>query len=144
MLRRFDYGIEIRTACGCTTCGKPFRIAIKLRVVRDGQLFVGDAALVLEPRPEGTTDPTTGAPLPADISGLGHLLRELTKLFMIHDDDYNDLTLDSFFDHRRGSADLLTYLTDFVMKYEEAESRAGLTINNIRKNAFVVQMVCIT
>ena len=77
--------------------GKPFRIAIKLRVVRDGQLFVGDAALVLEPRPEGTTDPTTGAPLPADISGLGHLLRELTKLFMIHDDDYNDLTLDSFF-----------------------------------------------
>ena len=36
------------------------------------------------------------------------------------------MILDTSFDHRRGHIDLVSYLTDFSLKYDKAESSAGL------------------
>ena len=41
--------------------------------------------------------------------------------------------LDKFFDHRRGHSDLITYCTEFSLFYEEAEEKAGLTLNDVAK-----------
>ena len=108
--------------------GTAFELATKLRVVRHGTVFQGDAALAL---PAVAADPLTG--LDADVSGLAHLLRRLVQEFQMHDQDYSTVVLDRFFDMRRGQKDLMTYCTDFGMFYEEASSVAGLELNDVGK-----------
>ena len=58
-------------------------------------------------------------PMAADISGLGHLLRRLVEEFQIHDQDYQNVVLDRFFDlpactmlHNAVTAAVLAVLAD--------------------------------
>ena len=102
-----------RRASGISPCWHPFNLAVKLKVTRDGTTYTGDAALALDKR-DAYVD-GLGNNVPAEWSGLGHLLRLLSKSFMIHDDDYNDIIRDSFFEHRRDNADCFMYLNEHIL-----------------------------
>ena len=58
------------------------------------------------------------------------LLQQLAHCYKLHEDDMNDIILDKFFDHRRGHSDMVTFLTDFRLKFDEANAKAGLEIND--------------
>ena len=90
-------------------------------------------------RPQRTLSLAAQAAVPgpplvgADISGFGHLLRGLVEEFQIHDQDYQDVVLDRFFDLRRSQRGLMVYITGWRLFWEEAETQAGVQINNIAK-----------
>ena len=83
--------------------GKAYEVATKLRVIRNGNVYTADAALSL---------PTNGA---GDPAGIGHLLARLIEEFQSHDQDYQNVVLDQFFDCRRNNRSLIGYITDFNM-----------------------------
>ena len=112
--------------------GLAFKRALTLRLVRDGELYVGEAAIAL-PRVDATTDPHTGQITEEQKSGAAELIKLLQASFEQHDHDGMVDSLDKFFDHRRGHSDLVTYCTEYVMYLEDAEEKAGLGLNNVAK-----------
>ena len=109
--------------------GRAFDVATKLRVERNGVVHVGEAALSLAAQAADAGPPS----VEADISGLGHLLRRLVEEFQMHDQDYQNVVLDRFFDLRRSQRGLMSYITDWRLFLEEAETLAGIQMNNIAK-----------
>ena len=107
---------------------KAFEVAMHLKVTRDGTVHSGDAALALAKR-EAIVDGAGQLVQEADPAGIGHLIKKLTDSFEIHDQDRQGDILDKFWDTRRGSAGLQDYLLNFKQRYQEAETKAGLTVN---------------
>ena len=109
---------------------RAFSVAMKLEVWRNGQRYLGDAALAL-PRLDEELDAQGMVVQRADISGAGHLMSALRSAFELHEQDKQGEHLDSFFDVRRGGAPLQTYLMNFREKYNEASDRSGLQISAV-------------
>jgi hypothetical protein len=109
---------------------RAFSLAMNLTVVRDGITHKGDAALSL-PRQRQQVDINGVVIQEESAAGAGHLMARLKECFEIHDDDKQGDTLDKFFEVRRGNSTLQEFLINFREKYDDAESKAGLTISRI-------------
>ena len=102
-----------------------------MKVVRNGQTCTGDAALALG-KVNAVVDPNDGTVMvPESPAGIVHLIHRLKDAFEIHDQDKQGEILDEFWDTRRGSGSLQDFLLRFRQRYEEAESKAGLQLNDI-------------
>ena len=108
--------------------GTPYKMALALRIHRDGIVYEGDDAICL-PSVAAGTDPITGAIVDAQPSGLQTILAKLRQEHRLHDHDEQQELMDAFFDLRQHNRDLTTFLTDFEFSYDEASARAGLEIN---------------
>ena len=116
--------------------GRAAKVAMGLRVPRpDGQVDVGDAALVRLSVDE-VRDPTTGAILQSHIpSGVQCLANALRQVFGQQDQDLATSALEKFFSlTRHGSKlTLAEYAVEFDVRYDEAQDRAGLQLNEVGK-----------
>jgi len=92
---------------------------------------VGDEALV-RLAVVGAVHPHTGAATADTQSGVQALLRTLRERYGLDVQDTQTIALEGFFTYaRRGRLPLQEFISDFMSKYEEAETQAGLTINNV-------------
>ena len=116
--------------------GRAAKVAMSLRVPRpDGQVDVGDAALVRLSVDE-VRDPATGAILQNHIpSGVQCLANALRQAFGQQDQDLATAALEKFFSlTRHGSKlTLAEYAVEFDVRYDEAQERAGLQLNEVGK-----------
>ena len=95
-------------------------MAMSFRLVRNGTTYVGDDAVALP------TDTASG-----QTSGIRQFLDALKNNQELHDQDRAGVVLDAFLDIRRGQEDLLSFINNFSMAYEEAQEQAGLQMNSI-------------
>eukprot|EP00959_Pyramimonas_sp_CCMP1952_P107121 2239589-Pyramimonas_sp.AAC.1 len=101
-----------------------------MRVDRNGQTYTGDAALALA-KVDAVLDPHDGSVVvPENPAGVVHLIQRLKEAFEVHDQDKQGGILDRFWDTRRGSSSLQDFLLRFKQRYDEAESKAGLQLND--------------
>ena len=116
--------------------GRAQRIALELRLPRpDGQVDVGDAALVrlsvdqvLDPADNTTV---IQAYIPSGVQALCNALR---SAFGESEEVMTTKSLESFFELRRTSTqDMQEYDAEWTLRYEEANQRADLEINNVAK-----------
>ncbi len=105
-----------------------------LRVPRpDGGVDVGDSALVRLSVDE-VRDPTTGAIIQNHIpSGVQCLANALRQVFGQQDQDLATSALEKFFSLTRTGAklSLAEYAVEFDVRYDEAQERAGLHLNEV-------------
>eukprot|EP00959_Pyramimonas_sp_CCMP1952_P301564 6309377-Pyramimonas_sp.AAC.1 len=107
-----------------------FEVAMHMRVDRNGQIYTGDAALALA-KTDAVLDPHDGSVVvPENPAGVVHLIQRLKEAFEVHDQDKQGEILDRFWDTRRGSSSLQDFLLRFKQRYDEAESKAGLQLND--------------
>ena len=91
----------------------------------------GADALVRE-RIEEVRDPQTGIITQSRIpSGIERLIATLVERYGLDDQDTVTVALDHFFKFRREGLPLQEFVNEFVTRYDEAESKAGLQINNV-------------
>ena len=116
--------------------GRAAKVAMSLRVPRpDGGTDVGDAALVRLSVDE-VRDPTTGAIIQQHIpSGVQCLANTLRQVFGQQDQDLATSSLEKFFSlTRTGSKlSLAEYAVEFDVRYDEAQERAGLHLNEVAR-----------
>ena len=92
---------------------------------------MGDAALVRLVT-AAVTDPATGAELaPAIPRGTQALIRSLISSYGLDEQDRITAALDGFFEFRRGKLSLQEYCSKFDARCFEAQSKAGLHINEV-------------
>ncbi|CAJ1430110.1 unnamed protein product, partial [Effrenium voratum] len=115
--------------------GRAQRIAIQLRVPRpDGGIDTGDAALVRLSVDEVRDPVNPQIVLQQHIpSGVQSLCNALRDAFGQSDQDLVSVSLERFFELRRGKMTLREYSVEFDMRLEEATERAGLLINEVAK-----------
>ena len=114
--------------------GRAQRIALELKLVRpDGNYDIGDAALVRLSVDE-VIDPADGVTvlqrhIPSGVQALCNALRDA-----FGDTDEAQTTLELFFEHRRPhSQDLQEFAAEWEIRYEDAQTKAGLDMNNVAK-----------
>lgn len=116
--------------------GRAAKVAMGLRVPRpDGGVDVGDSALVRLSVDE-VRDPTTGAIIQNHIpSGVQCLANALRQVFGQQDQDLATSALEKFFSLTRAGAklSLAEYAVEFDVRYDEAQDRAGLHLNEVGK-----------
>ena len=115
--------------------GRAQKIALNLRLVRpDGTYDVGDSALVRLSVDEvrDPADPTQiiQAHIPSGVQALAEALRDA---FGQSDQELTTSSLESFFELRRNRLSLQEYAAEWELRYEEAQLRAGLEINDVAK-----------
>ena len=76
--------------------GSPYRMALAMRIVRDGVTYEGDDAICL-PSVSAGIDPVSGVPFDAQPSGLQTLLAKLKVDHRLHDHDEQQEVMDAFF-----------------------------------------------
>ena len=118
--------------------GSPYKMAMKLRLVRNGVTYEGDDAICL-PATAAVIDPISGETVPAEPSGLQVILTRLRNDHRLHDHDEQTEAMDEFFDIRQNNRDLITYLTAFEFAYDEASAKAGLEINLNGRTALLLR-----
>lgn len=119
--------------------GNAEKMALKLQLPKAGRPLadngfdVGDAAVVRMAIDE-VRDPLSGAITQELVpSGVSALLRILLSRYGLNDQDKTTTALDHFFDLRRGRFSLLDYISEFQLRYDDAETLAGLNINDVGK-----------
>ena len=115
--------------------GRAQKLAINLRLIRpDGGYDVGDQALVRLTVDEvrDPTDPNIILQhhIPSGVQALCNALRDA---FGQSDQDLVSKALESFFEFRRGKLSLQEYAVEWDMRYDEAENRSGLHLNDVAK-----------
>ena len=137
------------TIAGCLK-GRAYKTAMKLKIQRvredvnnPGQLtlatLTGDDAIA-EPASDAVVRPADGQVLlPAQPSGIRAMLERLRTQYALHDQDLSGVALDDFFDHSRGHASLIEHIEFMEDKYDDAEERAGLNMNNITKTHLMMK-----
>ena len=73
----------------------------------------------------------TGIPYDKINSGVHQLLAQMDVAYAVHDQDATTMSLDVFFDQHCGNLPLQLFLTQFDLKYQDANQRAGLAINDV-------------
>ena len=124
--------------------GTPYKMAMALRITRDGIVYDGDNAIVLPAVAAGTIDPLTGNALEEQPSGLQVILGKLRVEHRLHDHDEQQELMDAFFDLKQHNRDLTTFITDFEFAYDEASARAGLEINSSGRTALLFRKSSLT
>ena len=77
-------------------------------------------------------DPQTGVVTQPYIpSGLVRLLKILQDRYGLDEQDTVGVALDHFFDYARTHQGLQEYINDFAQRYDDAEQKAGLSINAV-------------
>eukprot|EP00959_Pyramimonas_sp_CCMP1952_P248891 5203036-Pyramimonas_sp.AAC.1 len=97
---------------------------MRFKVIRDGIEYVGENAFALTRIAE---DGNLG--ILAQPSGLSLFTRWLSAEYGLNEQDSVGISLEKFFSYKRGPRDLLQYISDFELVYDEAHDQAGLTIN---------------
>eukprot|EP00435_Cladocopium_sp_Y103_P008328 s555_g2.t1 len=115
--------------------GRAQKLAINLRLIRpDGGYDVGDQALVRLTVDEvrDPTDPNIILQhhIPSGVQALCNALRDA---FGQSDQDLVSKSLEAFFEFRRGKLSLQEYAVEWDMRYDEAEMRSGLHLNDVAK-----------
>ena len=117
--------------------GQAAKLALNLRLIRpDGNYDVGDEALVrlsvdqvLDPM-----DPTGQTILQHAIpSGVQALAFQLREAFGLSEQELTTSALSAFFEFRRGKLSLQEYASEWELLYEEAQTKAGLEVNQVAK-----------
>ena len=121
--------------------GRAQKIALGLRLVRpDGQYDVGDSALV-----RLTVDEVRDPMDPTQIlqhhipSGVQALATALRDAFGQSDQELTTSSLEAFFGLKRGRLSLQEYAAEWELRYEEAQTRAGLDVNDVAKTFLFFQ-----
>ncbi|CAK9112984.1 1-alkyl-2-acetylglycerophosphocholine esterase [Durusdinium trenchii] len=115
--------------------GQAQKLALNLRLIRpDGNFDVGDNALV-RLSVDQVIDPMDGVTIlqhaiPSGVQALAHQLREA---FGMSDQEHTTSALNAFFEFRRGKLSLQEYASEWDLRYDEAQTRAGLDINPVAK-----------
>ena len=115
--------------------GQAQKLAMNLRLIRpDGNFDVGDNALV-RLSVDQVIDPMDGVTIlqhaiPSGVQALAHQLREA---FGMSDQEHTTSALNAFFEFRRGKLSLQEYASEWDLRYDEAQTRAGLDINPVAK-----------
>lgn len=115
--------------------GRAQKIAIHLRLPRpDGTVDVGDEALVRLSTDE-VRDPNDHSVIlqhhiPSGVQALCNALRDA---FGQSDQDMVSRSLEAFFEFRRGKLTLQEYSVEWDLRYDEAETRSNLQLNNVAK-----------
>ena len=127
--------------------GGALKLALTLRVptplaqadnINNGW-FVGDEALI-RPAVQEERDPGTGNLIqPALPSGVQTLLRLLENRYGLDHQDKVTSSLDAFFDFRRERLSLQEYLNEFEVRYDDAETRAGLRMNEVARSHLLLR-----
>ena len=116
--------------------GRAAKVAMSLRIPRpDGNVDIGPDALSRLSVDE-VIDPTTGAVMQNAIaSGVQYLMAALRQAFGQRDQDLATSALDKFFGLSRHSQkmSLAEYAVEFDTRYNEAQDRAGLQLNDVAK-----------
>ena len=111
--------------------GTPFDLAMTFELYRDGVKYTGADALALV-NVDATVD-VNGNTVAAQPAGVTIFIQQLIQEYEKHDQDRQTEKLDTFFDLRRGHLSLEQYCTEFKHCLHEAETLAGLQINNVCK-----------
>ena len=118
-------------------------LALKLRMPKaHGQpgFDIGDEALVRVRIPAGM-DPITGAATAEEPGGTQTLMAQLQERYGMDTQDTTTATLETFFDLRRSNLPLQEYLNEFQLRYDDAEDKAGLQINDIGKTHLLLKYI---
>ena len=138
-LRTTDIGTGDPAKVGPTVVGRlrgaAYRVVMKMRIPRqDGRILVGDEAIAALTENEIPENYAAGQPyLPGTPSGMDMLIQILTENYGALEHDTQALALEKFFGLYRGSGPLAEYCTAFRLRYEAAEEKAGLEINEVCK-----------
>ena len=115
--------------------GRAQKIALNLRLIRpDGQYDFGDSALVRltvdEVRDPNNPQVILQNYIPSGVTALANALKEA---FGQSDQELTTSALEAFFELRRGKLSLQEFTAEWELRYEEAQMRAGLDINDVAK-----------
>ena len=115
--------------------GRAQKLAINLRLPRpNGGFDVGDEALVRLSVDEvrDPNDPTVILQhhIPSGVQALCNALRDA---FGQSDQDMVSRSLESFFEFKRGKLSLQEYAVEWDLRYDEAETRSNLQLNDVAK-----------
>ena len=121
--------------------GGALRVALTLRVpipqAQGGGFVTGDAALVRPTVPALVIDGVEVEPMFP--SGIASLLRKLEERYGLDAQDRIAVCLDGFFDFKRGRLPLQEYLNEFEVRYEDAEARAGMVMNDVARSHLLLR-----
>ena len=111
------------------------KLALKLRLERPlsdqpPMYDIGADAIVRQRVPE-IRDSVGNIAQPRIPSGLERLVALLVERYGLDDQDSVTVALDHFFSFRRNNLALQEYVNEFTGRYDEAESAAGLQINQV-------------
>lgn len=110
---------------------------MNMRLIRpDGRYDVGNDALVrlsvdqvMDPMdPTGQT--VLQHAIPSGVQALAHQLRDA---FGMSEQELTTTALTAFFEYRRTKQSLQEYASEWDLRYDEAQTRAGLDINPVAK-----------
>ena len=123
--------------------GAAFQIAMGLKQLRydpDQQIVreYHEEELLSQPSDAGHLTPG-GDAIPPQQAGAQYLIQVLTQTYELTEQDQSIAALDSFFKYTRGSLSLIDFLTMWRLCFEEAETRAGLQINNVGKSYLMLR-----
>ena len=132
-------GPENQAKIGPTVVGRlrgaAYRVVMKMRLPRqDGRVLVGDEAISALAENEIPENIQAGQPyVPGTPSGMDMIFQILQENYGALEHDVQAHALEKFFGLYRGSAPLADYCTALRLRYEAAEEKAGLEINEVCK-----------
>ena len=113
------------------------RVALSLKLPlpanEGGGTVVGCSALA-RPAVPAQFDQMANVLQPAIRSGAAELIHRIEQRYGLDQQDRVVSSLDGFFDFRRGPISRQEDLNEFEVRWNDAETQAGLQINNVGKN----------